>query len=273
VLGSLALWPALLALGLALAAALAFPERRRALCALAILAAALLPVLGLVPFGFQEKSTVADRYAYLALAGAALFAGLLVRRFGRPALGAALGIALLLGALSFTQAASWRDSRALCERVLEVNPRSTAAHDNLGFEALQQRDFEAARGHYLRALELAPGNALALSNLGACECELGHLDEGIEHLRKSIAASPRYVRARENLVAALGRKGLLEEAESAARELVALDPQNVQALLPLARVLRVRGKRVQAAELLERILAELPGWKPALAERAALAAR
>ena len=35
--------------------------------ALLISVAALLPVLGLIPFTFQEYSTVADRYTYVAL--------------------------------------------------------------------------------------------------------------------------------------------------------------------------------------------------------------
>ena len=42
--------------------------------------AALLPVLGLVPFTFQEWSTVADRYMYLAMLGAALAVGTLLAR-------------------------------------------------------------------------------------------------------------------------------------------------------------------------------------------------
>ena len=44
----------------------------RLLIAAAVFAAALLPVLGLIPFGFQQISTVADRCVYLSLLGPAL---------------------------------------------------------------------------------------------------------------------------------------------------------------------------------------------------------
>ena len=40
--------------------------------ALGIFAVALAPVLGLVPFGHQEISTVADRYLYPSMLGLAL---------------------------------------------------------------------------------------------------------------------------------------------------------------------------------------------------------
>jgi len=223
VLDSIALWPAALALALALGAALAFPERRRALCALAWFGAALLPVLGLVPFGYQEKSTVADRYAYVALSGAALAAALLVARFGRPALVGAFTLALALGGLSFAQAAHWRDTQALFKRVLAINPRSIAAHDNLGYDALGRRDLESGRQHFLRALELDPQLRGALSNLGSVECELGRFDEGIAHLREAVERNPRSITVRKNLIAGLVRAGRLEEAESAARELAELD--------------------------------------------------
>jgi len=222
VLGSLALWPAALALALALGAALAFPERRRALCALAFFGAALLPVLGLVPFGYQEKSTVADRYTYVALAGAALGTALLVSRFGRPALAGALELALACGTLSLAQTEHWRDTRALFGRVLEINPRSTTAHTNLGVYALESRDLEGARVHFQRALELDPELRGAHSNLGAVECELGRFEEGIAHLQEAVARTPRSIPARKNLIAGLGRAGRLEEGEVAARELAAL---------------------------------------------------
>jgi len=268
--GSSSPWLACVALLLACAAAWLVPERRRAWLALAWFAVALLPVLGFVPFAYQLQSTVADRYAYVALAGAALYVGLLVRSYGTPARVVVLGLALCCGLASFTQAATWRDTRALFGRVLEFNPESFPAHGNLASEAVLRRDFEFAREHFRRALELDPSSYSALSNLAVCECELGRLDEGIEHLRQSIARRPRLADMRANLVSALANKGQMDEAESEARALAALEPLDVRNLLPLARVLRVRGQRAQAAELLERMLAALPDWEPALVERAAL---
>jgi len=270
VLGSPIPWFACLALLLACAAVILVRERRRAWLALAWFAVALLPVLGFVPFAYQSQSTVADRYAYVALAGAALYVGLLVRSYGTPARVIVLGLALCCGLASFTQAATWRDTQTLFGRVLEFNPGSFPAHHNLAADAVLRRDFAFAREHFQRALELDPTSYSALSNLAVCECELGQLDEGIEHLRQSIARRPGLADMRTNLVSALANQGRMDEAEREARALAALEPVDVRNLLPLARVLRVRGQRAQAAELLERVLAALPDWEPALVERAAL---
>ena len=224
VLASGSAWTGALVLALALGAVLAWPERRRAVCALLFFVLALLPVLGLLPFGYQEKSTVADRYAYVALAGPALGATLLVLRFGRPALAAALALVLAWGALSFAQAAHWRDTRALFGRVLQVNPRSITAYTNLGVDAIESRDLEGARLHFVRALELDPDQRAALSNLGSVECELGRYEEGLAHLREAVARHPRSISTRKNLIGGLVRAGRQEEAQAAARELDALAP-------------------------------------------------
>ena len=54
-------------------------DRRWWLAPVGISIAALLPMLGLMPFGFQEISTVADRYMYLALLGPALALALVLK--------------------------------------------------------------------------------------------------------------------------------------------------------------------------------------------------
>ncbi len=271
VMDSIALWPAALALALALGAALAFPERRRALCALAVFGARTAARAR--PRALRIPGEV-DRGGSLRLRGAGRCGALrwrcCVRRYGTPAALGALGLALCCGLLSFAQAATWRDTRTLFGRVLESNPGSYAAHHNLAADAVLRRDFEFARTHFQRALEIDPSSFSALSNLAVCECELGRLDAGIEHLRQSIARRPGAADMRGNLVSALANKGQLVEAESAARELAALEPVDVRNFLPLARVLRVRGLRTEAAELLERVLARLPDWEPALTERTAL---
>src|SRR5207249_167263 len=61
------------------AAAFAFHRRWPfGLAGICVFAAALIPVSGLVPFDFQEYSTVADRYTYLPLIGIAIaIAGLI----------------------------------------------------------------------------------------------------------------------------------------------------------------------------------------------------
>src|SRR5205085_2795817 len=60
------------------------PCRRIWWAGLAMFVAAMAPVLGLVSFGFQGHSTVADRYAYLGMLGIAMLLAWWTARHWRP---------------------------------------------------------------------------------------------------------------------------------------------------------------------------------------------
>jgi hypothetical protein len=83
----------------------------------------VLPVLGLVPFAYQYYSTVADRYAYVSMLGAAMAAAWVLARFGnRVVWCAAGGVLAALMSLSFLQAGIWKDTDTLYTRALSLNP-------------------------------------------------------------------------------------------------------------------------------------------------------
>src|SRR4029079_11502839 len=104
----------------------------------------LLPVLGLVSFDFQRHSTVADHYLYVAMLGPALIAGAVVSRGGRSAFVAASVVLGLLATKSYAQTRTWQSSRALYTHMLDVNPRSYLAHNNLGYELASAGEFSDA---------------------------------------------------------------------------------------------------------------------------------
>lgn len=151
-----------------------FLTRKRALwTAGLIFVLALTPVLGFFRFQFQLISVAADHYLYLALLGPALAASwALTRSTGRTIRFACVILISLLAIRSFAQAGIWRDDFSLFHHALMVNPRSFAAHNNLGVAyaeqaSLEQRsaelardqgDFQTAYAHLQnrrRALELA----------------------------------------------------------------------------------------------------------------------
>jgi protein O-mannosyl-transferase len=199
--------------------------------------AGLLPVLGLVPFTFQGFSTVADRYAYLPMLGAAVGVALTASRI-RPALAAAAAVgyvAWLVGLMVLTSVhlPTWRDDEALNRQIICINPRSTGGHLGLGvalsrggrtgealeelraavvanpdyfqarYELAQQLHLRGLRreaeGHYRAALTLRPTWADAHSNLGILLAQEGRLDDAIKHFRKAIALEPDHLAARMNL--------------------------------------------------------------------------
>ena len=93
----------------------------------------MLPVLGLVVFEFQNYSTVADRYMYLAMLGPAMAVAFLVARWRRPAVTVVLVLIALAGFKTWTQIHVWRDTHTLFGHVMRINPTSLGAHKALAF--------------------------------------------------------------------------------------------------------------------------------------------
>ncbi len=210
------------------AALLAIPAlRRHALVPIALFTAALAPVLGLVPFGHQDLSTVADRYAYLALLGPALLvARAWPERPRRSAWTAAGLVAVALAALSFTQSAHWRTTDAIFAHTLEINRRSWIAHTNRGLVLQGRGDLAGAQTEYEAAIAAKPDHARALNNLGILLVQRGRATEGEALVRRAIEADARYARPHMNLAAILGNLGRFDEAEVSARRGVELAPED-----------------------------------------------
>ncbi len=121
-----------------------------------VLVAGLLPVLGLVPFAFQAYSTVADRYMYIAMLGPALALAWGLTRVNRRWV--AVSCVVILGVLGLRcawQAHYWRDSVALFEHALTVNPRSSVAYNTLGMVLAAQNRLPEATRYYTEAIALA----------------------------------------------------------------------------------------------------------------------
>jgi tetratricopeptide (TPR) repeat protein len=131
--------------------------------------AALLPVLGLVPFNYQFFSTVADHYVYLAMLGPALIFAWALTRIDARHSGAAACVAgvalLLLGVLSFAQLRFWRDPKALLHRTLAITPDSALALNSLAQIYAQDKNIPEAERLFHAATQSNPGFAPPYVNL------------------------------------------------------------------------------------------------------------
>jgi Flp pilus assembly protein TadD len=177
----------------------------------------LVPVLGFVQVGRQA---MADRYAYLPLAGVlvafAWGAEELARRLRAPAAATAAAAAALCAAMAYVawlQAGFWKDDRTLYARALAVTEGNWIAHYNLGLALSEEGLAAEALPHFLRVLEIQPGRPDAEYNAGSLLLSLGREDEGIVHLRKSLDLEPDRARALAELGGALARRGEGAEAE------------------------------------------------------------
>ena len=210
-------------------AALLAVRRDRQLGAAALLVAAwLLPILGLVPFAQQYTSTVADRYVFAAMTGVALAAATWVARTGRSwRLVAGGALVAVLAATSFVQASRWRTSDALYRAALRVNPASAAAHGNLGSLLLAQGKLDESMAHFDAALASNPRHVPSLLGRGDVLSQTGRPDEAIATLEAALRLAPEFVPTSLHLADALVAAGREEEAVqqlTAAHELHPDDP-------------------------------------------------
>ncbi|MBV8782408.1 MAG: hypothetical protein JO353_13515 [Phycisphaerae bacterium] len=141
-------------------------KQRTPLMAYLFAIAMLLPVLGFVPFGSQDFSTVADHYLYLPMFAVGLVIAAILYRFPGP-FSSALAWLAIAGCCvqSFCTTGVWADDEHLARNVLAIDPN----------------------------------NWDALNDLGANECNSGQIAEGVALFQKSLALYPRYGTARKNL--------------------------------------------------------------------------
>lgn len=151
---------------------------RRALFAVGLIAAALLPVCNLVPI----YRPAADRYLYLPLIGLAMLVAIsldspwLSKKSFRRGTAAMiiLLIASLLAWVTLQREGAWSSSLALWQDTLEANPRSSVALINLPESLLKAGRLQEAKTQYEAAFRtpyadwpwLWAGYALVLNRLG-----------------------------------------------------------------------------------------------------------
>jgi tetratricopeptide (TPR) repeat protein len=224
----------------------------------------LLPVLGLISFSFQRYSTVADRYAYLAMLGPglALAWGLTrpKKKFAAICGAIVLGLFLLRSAW---QIPYWNDTLTFFKHALQVNSNSHLAHNNLGFALAKQGQDVEAISHYKEALRLEPESSLTHLNLGNAMARQGKLEEAIHHYTEALRIVPTYARAHTNLGLALARQGRYDEAIEHHTEALRIEPGFAEAHNNLANVLARQGKFEEATQHYTEALRLNPGYAEA----------
>jgi Flp pilus assembly protein TadD len=209
--------------------------------------AGLLPVLGFIPFDFQNYSTVADHYMYIAMLGPALVLAWGLAQSPRRVL--AVGCVVVLGVLgirSAWQTRYWHTTMSLFEHALTVNPGSAVAHNNLGLALAAQNRITEASDHYMEALRLLPSYALAHYNLGHLLRSQGQTQEAIRHYTEAVRFLPTYAEAHNNLGMALANQGRSTEAIEHYTEALQLQPWNAEAHNNLGNALASQGQTQEA---------------------------
>jgi tetratricopeptide (TPR) repeat protein len=196
--------------------------------------AALIPVLGLVPFVFQRYSTVADRYVYLAMLGPALA---LAAIRGRAMLTIAAALIAFLAWQTTMQIKTWRDDDALVGHILKLDPHSTIGNKIRGQDLAREHRWTDAIPYYQTALLRNSGDGDIHYNLANAYLYSSDLGKAVAEYQIAIGLldGESRLRAMNNLGIAYFRSGHPAEAESEFEQVLRLDPGNADA----ARNLRV----------------------------------
>lgn len=239
------------------------------LCGWSIFLLALAPVLGLVPFGFQQFSTVADHYVYLPLLGLGVMVVGLLIRLG-PFVSTRWVAAVVLAAcavLSFQQAGRWRSNESLFAHTVRVNPRSYLACQSLAEEHLHGGRYDEAIAWATRALAIRPDYVNAQLTLALGWSQQGEAAKALALYESFLARNPSTVGTRARLVASLhnnlgmllARSGRTAEAVEHFRTAIAIFPRSLNAHLNLGNLALQEGRYLDAIAELETAQALNPG--------------
>ncbi len=160
--------------------------RRRCSCfgaAALICIAALLPVLGFVPFMYQIHSTVADHYVYVAMLGPAIalawgLSQVNPLRWNKATVVAGALLAVLAG-LSFAQLRHWSNAETVLQRTLAIDPTSALAQNNMGQVYARRGEFDRAEQSFRASAQSNPDFVPAHLNLVIVYEKMGRADDAI----------------------------------------------------------------------------------------------
>jgi tetratricopeptide (TPR) repeat protein len=227
------------------------------LAAWAFSALMILPVSGAVHAGYQLAH---DRYSYMSGIGFAVLAGGALawmlgvaerRRLGRwvtpLTLGGSAVALLLLGAGTWEQTGTWKDSETLWRAGLELDPECMICHNNLGSVLLERKQYRDAEAEYRRALALRSGRAPTHNNLGTALVFQERYGEAEQEFREALRLQPTLTGARANLGAVYGRQGRYEDAVRLLSEAYREKPEFPDLPRNLAQALRGRGAELALA--------------------------
>jgi protein O-mannosyl-transferase len=252
-----------------LVVALLWRRSRKVKTGFAVFVVAVLPVLGFVPFFFQEFSTVADRYLYLSMLGPAAWLAWTAADKTSWRFGAGIALALtMLAGISTRQAAHWKDSVSLFQHTLRVNPDSALAHNNLGAVLEQQGKWLEAADHYGEVIRVAPENPAGRYNYGRLLARLGRNDLAKEQLQKVVSLTPHVADAQYSLGLVLLRLNEIEPAKEHFFLAQKSRPTHPETLAYLGTAFRLQGNCEKALKYFDDALKRHPALEEASAGKA-----
>lgn len=196
----------------------------------------LLPVIGLVPFGYMGHSYVADHFVYLSMVGVAFVVShgiqtILSRTHDYPVLSRlvfplALTCVTMWGVLAHRQTGIWHDGDTLWSYTLEKNDQAVAAYNNYGrFQMMRGKAGEALE-LFRKASELAPNFEAPYNNMGDAYRAMGEDEQATNMYDRAIRLNEKAVYPRLMKAGMMKQRGKQDEAIAYLRKCVARLPES-----------------------------------------------
>ena len=221
---------------------------------LAWLLITLVPFCGLV-FLYQG---MAERFCYIASAGAAIAIVALISSQKPPTGAVLVAVALLWTAWGVfrleTRISDWNSPAQLFRSSLEATPDSPALWFNLGFTLREDGSLPQAAEAYQSAIRLNPKYQRAYSSLGETYARMGRSEDAYAAYRQALVLNPNDAGTTLNLAVVLHQAGRDQEAEREFRHAIALSPNDSAAYTDLGVLLYGQGHTDEAARMFERAI-------------------
>ncbi|MFC1525850.1 tetratricopeptide repeat protein [Candidatus Latescibacterota bacterium] len=173
--------------------------------------------------------------------------------------------AILVLADTLVDAGETTEASAVADRLLELDPESSGAHNFAGMVHHRGGDEEGGRQLFHRAIQLQPDLVEARVNLGVLEWEAGHQEAAITELRQAADLDP----SNRDLVANLGliyhQLGQPEEAIGLMSDYLKHHPEDDEIQVQLALRLAETGDQDGARQMAEDVLSRDAGHAAARA--------
>jgi len=225
----------------------------------------LFPVLGFFNVYFFKFSFVSDHFQYLACMGPLAFAGsagsmalssLSLNKRWRFVAGAS--VVLLLGALTWRQATTYRDAETLYRATIERDPESWMAKFNLGEILLHRNEIDTGIQYLREAAMERPADPKANVGLADALRQKGELKDAITYYKKALDSVPDDAAAHVGLALVLEKTGELEGASAHYKAALQQDPKSPDIHYDLANILLQTGKINEASAEIQQVLVFQP---------------
>jgi predicted O-linked N-acetylglucosamine transferase (SPINDLY family) len=165
----------------------------------------------------------------------------------------------LTQAVACHQAGQLPQAEQIYRQILQADPQNADAWHLLGVIAAQLDNHEVAIEHIRRAIELNPRATVFHANLGAAYQKLKRIDEAVNSYRRALELNPTNAEAHNNLGVALHGQGDLAAAEACFRRALEQNANYADAHANLGNVLQALGKPAEALASHQRAAQLRPG--------------